>query len=45
MRRAICAVYVELRNDRLYSRKNKVITQFYYEHVSERCGEPKSISI
>jgi len=45
MRRAICAVYVERWEDRLYYRKHNGITHFYYEHVSQRCGEVKYISI
>jgi hypothetical protein len=45
MRRTICAVYNERWEDRLYYRKNNGITQFDYEHVSQRCGEPKSTSI
>jgi len=44
MRRAIRAVYIERCKARLYYRKNG-IAQFYYEHVSQRCGEAKSISI
>jgi hypothetical protein len=45
MRRVICAVYVERWQDSLYYRKYNGITQFYYEHVSQRCGEAKHISI
>jgi hypothetical protein len=45
MRRATCAVYVERLEDHLYYRKHNVIMQFYYEYVSQRCGEAKSISI
>jgi hypothetical protein len=44
MRRAIYAVHVERSEDRLYYRKHNEITQFYYEHVSQRCGEAKSVS-
>jgi len=45
MRRAICAVYVERWEDSLCYRKHNGIAQFYNEHVSQRCGEAKSISI
>jgi len=43
MRRAICAVHVARWEDRLHYRKHNGITQLYYEHVSQRCGEAKSI--
>jgi hypothetical protein len=43
MRRAIYAVYVERSEDRLYYRKHDGIAQSYYEHVSERCEEAKSV--
>jgi hypothetical protein len=43
MRRDICAAYFERREDRLYYRKHNKITQYYYEHVSQRCEEAKSI--
>jgi len=43
MRRAICAVSVERLQDRLYYRKHNGIAHFYYEHVSQRCAEAKSI--
>jgi hypothetical protein len=42
MRRAICAVYIERWEDTLYYRKHNANAQFYYEHVSQRCGEAKS---
>jgi len=42
MRRAICAVYVERWDNRLYYRKHNGIAQRYFEHVS-RYGEAKSI--
>jgi len=45
MRRAICVVYVEHLEDRLYYRKHKGIAQFSYERVSQGYGEAKSISI
>jgi hypothetical protein len=45
MRRAVCAVYVEHWEERQYYRKPNGIAQFYYEHVSQRCGEAESISI
>jgi hypothetical protein len=45
MRRAVYAVYVEQKEDRLYYRKHNGIAQFYYEHVSQRCGEAKSSPI
>jgi hypothetical protein len=45
MRRAICAVYVEIWEDRLYYRKHNRITHVYYEYDWERCGEAKSILI
>jgi len=35
MRRAICAVYVESWEDRLYYRKHNGIAQFYYEPLSD----------
>jgi hypothetical protein len=44
MRRAKCAVSVEISEDSLYYRKHNGIAQFYYEHDSQRCGEAKSIS-
>jgi hypothetical protein len=43
MRRTICAVYVELREDRMYYRKHNGIVQCYFEHVSQRYGEAISI--
>jgi len=45
MRRAICAVYVEHSYDRLYYRKHKGIALCYLEHVSQRYGEAKYISL
>jgi hypothetical protein len=42
MRRAICAVYVERWEDRPFYRKHNGLAQFYYEHVSQRCGEDGS---
>jgi hypothetical protein len=36
--------YFKLHN-RLYYRKHNGIAQFYYEHVSQRCVEAKSVSI
>jgi hypothetical protein len=45
MFRAICAVSDERSENRLYYRKHDGIAQFYYEQVSLRCGEAKSISI
>jgi len=45
MRRAICAGYVVLLEDGLYYRKHNGIMLFYYLHVSQRCGDAKSISI
>jgi hypothetical protein len=32
-------------HNRLYYRKHNGIAQLYYEHVSQRCEEAKSISI
>jgi hypothetical protein len=45
MRSAICAVFVERREGRLYYLKDNGITRFYYENLSERCEEAKLISI
>jgi len=45
MRRAICAVYVERWEDRLCYRKHNGIAQCCFEHVSQRYGEAKSISV
>jgi len=45
MRRTICAVYVERWEDRVYYRKQNGIAQCYFEDVSQRCGEAKSISV
>jgi hypothetical protein len=45
VRRATCAVYFERWEDRLYYRKYNRIAQFYYELVSQRRGEAKSVSI
>jgi len=43
MRRTICAIHIEFLENRLSYRKNNGITQFTYEHVSQRCGEAKFI--
>jgi hypothetical protein len=43
MHRAVHAVYIKDVEDRLYYRKHNGIVQFYYEHVSFRSGEAKSI--
>jgi hypothetical protein len=45
MRSDICTVYVEPSEDCLYYRKHNGIVQLYYENVSKRCGEAKSIKI
>jgi hypothetical protein len=45
MRWATYEVHLESWEDHLYYRKHYGITQFYYEHVSQPCGEAKSISI
>jgi hypothetical protein len=45
MRRDICAVYVERLEDRLYYQKHNGIAQCYFENVSQRYGETKSISV
>jgi hypothetical protein len=42
MCRAICAIYVERSEDRLYYRKHNGIAQCYFEHVSQRYEEAKS---
>jgi hypothetical protein len=43
--RQVCAVYVELSEDRLYHRKHNGIAQCYFEHVSQLYGKAKSISV
>jgi hypothetical protein len=45
MRTTICPVYDERWEDRLWYRKQNGIAQLFYEHVSNHCGEAKSISI
>jgi len=43
MSKAICAVYDERWEDRLWYRKLNGIAQFFYEHVAKLCGEAISI--
>jgi len=45
MRRAICTVYVEHSEDHLYYQKHNRIVWCYFEHISQRYGEAKSISV
>jgi len=45
MRSDICAVYVEIWQERRYRWKHNRIAPFYYQHVSTRWEEAKYISI
>jgi len=44
MRKTICEGYIGSWEESLYYRKHEELAQCYFEHVSHRYGEPKSIS-
>jgi len=43
-RRTTRAVYIEPRENCLNYGKHNGNTQFHYKHITQRCGEAKSIS-
>jgi len=45
MCRTTCTGYIELWEDHLCYRKHNEISQCYFEHVSQRYGEAKSVSV